>query len=102
MDFPFPGSPGSPGLPALTWLLWLLLAPAVPAIRGLLSLAVAALLYRELDERGVETPAAAASIRRICFSLLGGAVFFGLSANWVPEERAAGPGRGFQAYVQGV
>jgi membrane protease YdiL (CAAX protease family) len=75
-----------------------------PDAPTLLRLAAAAgvfpLLYAALGEedegwsRGV--------LRRLLFGLLGCAVFFMLTANWVPREDRAAQGRGFQSYATGV
>jgi len=78
-------------------------AQAFP-LRVAVALLVLPLLYRALGESGSGWGGArpAEIARRGFFSLLGALIFFSLTANWVPEERAPTQGRGFEAFVKGI
>src|SRR5438105_870542 len=97
-----------PLLPALA----ALFGPVAPVMVARLaaSTLAAALLYRALrDERGDDSvepeaahPAWADLLRRAFFAVLGGVMFFILSARWVPGDPYREAGRGFKAYSDGV
>lgn len=81
---------------------WIVTAPAFPALRVLAALLSLVVLYRALGEPGSGWSGAPREIaRRLGWALLGAAVFFVLTARWVPEERAPTTGRGFEAFVSG-
>lgn len=82
------------------------LAAATPALllalRAAFTAGAAAALYRALGEPGEGWGGGARRIvTRALFSLTGAAVFFLLTAQWMPKEQEPASGRGFQAYYQG-
>lgn len=82
------------------FLLLLAQAPSVPLmVRIVASLAILPLLYRALGQPGEGWTGGAP--RRAAFTLTGAAVFFMLTAQWFPEQKEPGSGKGFQAYSMG-
>lgn len=98
-------SPLAPTSPLLTPVLFTLaaLAPAgVLALRVAAAAVAALLLYRALGEPGEGWGGGTRRVvHRAGIALLGAAVFFLLTAQWLPREKDAGSGRGFQAYYSG-
>lgn len=79
------------------------MADGLLVVRGVLTLAVFLLLYRALSDPGESWGGDRRSMaRRLLFAVLGAAISFSLTARWTPEEGRPSPGRGFQAYTQGV
>jgi membrane protease YdiL (CAAX protease family) len=80
-------------------------AASAPLLLVRIALAALALpaLYRALSDHGEGWGGRASSVaRRLIFAALGALIFFNLTANWVPEERAPSQGRGFQAFATGT